>query len=91
LSRLLQWYFPLGIHEDRIAILISPPAIPRIARSTGAAQAEAVMNALKEWDIVQNFVGSVPPSLFPLPWVRAIPPARPSFWPAWAARQFRKT
>jgi hypothetical protein len=33
-----------------------------------------------------------PPSLTPLPWVRATPPpARPPFWPAWAARQPRKT
>lgn len=41
-----------GIHEDRIAILISPSpkllAIPSIARYTSAALAEAVMNALKE-------------------------------------------
>jgi hypothetical protein len=36
-----------GIHEDQIAIFISPPpklfTIPCIARSTGAAQAEAVL------------------------------------------------
>ena len=36
-----------GIHEDQIAIFISPPpkllTIPFIARSTGAAQAEAVL------------------------------------------------
>ncbi len=32
-----------------------------------------------------------PPSLTPLPWVRPIPPAKPPFWPAWAARQPRKT
>ncbi len=52
------------MYEDRIAILVvSPPpkllVIPSIARSTGAAQTEAVMNALKKWDIEPNVVVSV--------------------------------
>ena len=52
-----------NIQEDRIAIYISSPSkligIPKIVRSTGEQQKQAVLDALKKWEIKNDIVGCV--------------------------------
>jgi hypothetical protein len=49
------------------------------------------MGADEETWAIYSMAQVYPPSLTPFPWVRAIPPTRPPFWPVWAARQPCKT